>query len=198
MQKYQNFLIKSARQCWPGDASDVGTKIPQRSNDLLADHWLYDIIKGGLAFTGLTGASFQFSATSDFDTTFTDTSGLQAGLYRQITDDFIFDKVPVKYANGLTSNSKCHQERFYLFYYSTGLGNILKTIIEKFSTHIIMNLFLMYHSAKSELSAVTVITIVTSTGNQFQKLTGQMLMFGSMANLLFQILHFQQILIFYP
>ena len=58
--------------------------------------------------------------------------------------------------------------------------------------------FLMYHSAKSELSAVTVITIVTSTGNQFQKLTGQMLMFGSMVNLLFQILHFQQILIFYP
>ena len=56
----------------------------------------------------------------------------------------------------------------------------------------------MYHSAKSELSAVTVITIVTLTGNQFQKLTGQMLMFGSMANLLFQILHFQQILIFYP
>lgn len=109
MQKYQNFLIQSARQCWPGDKSDVQTKVPQRSNDVLADNWLYNIVQGGLTGSGSSGASFQFSDVSDFDATFFDDTGLNNGLYRESEASFADDKVAVEYTNGLISNSKCHQ-----------------------------------------------------------------------------------------
>lgn len=48
MQKYQNFVVEAGRQCWPGDALGEDHKLAVRPDDMRADHWIYNIIKGGL------------------------------------------------------------------------------------------------------------------------------------------------------
>jgi len=48
MQKYQNFVVEAGRQCWPGDALGEEHKLAVRPDDMRADHWIYNIIKGGL------------------------------------------------------------------------------------------------------------------------------------------------------
>jgi len=48
MQKYQNFVVEAGRQCWPGDAYGEQHKLATRPDDMRADQWIYNIIKGGL------------------------------------------------------------------------------------------------------------------------------------------------------
>jgi len=48
MQKYQNFVVEAGRQCWPGDAFGESHKLATRPDDMRADQWIYNIIKGGL------------------------------------------------------------------------------------------------------------------------------------------------------
>lgn len=48
MQKYQNFVVEAGRQCWPGDAFGEQHKLATRPDDIRADQWMYNIIKGGL------------------------------------------------------------------------------------------------------------------------------------------------------
>merc|ERR1712046_94209 len=57
MQKYQNFLVKAGRQCWPGDHSGMADKVSVRPYDLYADQWITNIVAGGIAGAA-TGASF--------------------------------------------------------------------------------------------------------------------------------------------
>merc|ERR1712176_165670 len=84
MQKYQNFLVKAGRQCWPGDASDTSSKVSSRPHDVKADQWVANIVEGGLeSGTGQTGASFQYNQMSDFAFSFTDSAGLSSGFYKK-------------------------------------------------------------------------------------------------------------------
>ena len=45
MQKYQNFVVETGRQCWPGDAFGEQHKLATRPDDMRADQWIYNIIK---------------------------------------------------------------------------------------------------------------------------------------------------------
>jgi len=60
MQKYQNFLVKAGRQCWPGDETGMLSQIANRPFDVKADQWVNSIVNGGLnTGSGVAGASFQ-------------------------------------------------------------------------------------------------------------------------------------------
>merc|ERR1719220_2808208 len=83
--KAQNFLVQAGRQCWPGDARDTTARIASRPNDVMADEWIYQLVKGGSAAAGFGLATGDVAAelSAGFDSTFTDTAGLAAGFTDQ-------------------------------------------------------------------------------------------------------------------
>merc|ERR1712003_241007 len=91
MQKYQNFLVKAGRQCWPGDHSGMADKIGRRPYDVALYEWpstdlgwITNIIYGGAAATG-TGTSFT-------------SSDAQTGLFVDADySDFLGIRTPVNY-----------------------------------------------------------------------------------------------------
>ena len=102
MQKYQNFLVKAGRQCWPGDHTGMRDTIARRVSDIMADQWITNIVKGGITTGGSSGSSFgaggQFGG-SPFDATFTDSAGLTTnGFY--ISESSGNQHMPIAYENG--------------------------------------------------------------------------------------------------
>lgn len=103
MQKYQNFLVKAGRQCWPGDNAGMADKVGRRPYDVALYEWpntnlgwITNIIYGGAAANG-TG------------TTFT-SSDAQTGLFVDADySDFLGVRAPVDYKNGLKESSFCTQ-----------------------------------------------------------------------------------------
>ena len=75
MQKYQNFLVKAGRQCWPSNGAT--SQIAKRPYDLMADQWIWNIVQGGVKNQNAAGAAFADSAGAGvpFDETFTDSNG---------------------------------------------------------------------------------------------------------------------------
>lgn len=123
MQKYQNFLVKAGRQCWPGTETGMLDKIAKRPYDLMSDQWVHKIVQGGFTNHGATGASFAGggAAASPFDVTFTDTNGLENhgfyvtggarsnGIGSNSNLFKMSDPVNLSYQNGLVPTSKCYQ-----------------------------------------------------------------------------------------
>ena len=114
MQKYQNFLVKAGRQCWPGDHTGMADKIARRPYDVMADQWVSNIVRGGITTGGGTGSSFGEGghfAGSPFDDTFTDAAGL--GLDGFYVSDALTSSnefhVANSYQNGMKESSKCYQ-----------------------------------------------------------------------------------------
>lgn len=103
MQKYQNFLVKAGRQCWPGDNTGMADKIGRRPYDVALYEWpstnlgwITNIIYGGAAATG-TGTSFT-------------SNDAQTGLFVDADySDFLGVRTPVDYKNGLKESSLCTQ-----------------------------------------------------------------------------------------
>jgi hypothetical protein len=103
MQKYQNFLVKAGRQCWPGDNTGMTDKIGRRPYDVALYEWpstnlgwITNIIYGGAAATG-TGTSFT-------------SNDAQTGLFVDADySDFLGIRTPVDYKNGLKESSLCTQ-----------------------------------------------------------------------------------------
>lgn len=115
MQKYQNFLVKAGRQCWPESNTDMIDKIARRPYDIMADE------------------QYNTKHANAFDTTFTDfdiktandasddTGGLLKGLYIDpdyvLTDGEILDYNSLKvvhghagtYSLGMKETSRCTQ-----------------------------------------------------------------------------------------
>lgn len=60
MQKYQNFLVKAGRQCWPGTETGMLDKIAKRPYDLMSDQWVHKIVQGGFTNHGATLVSLSF------------------------------------------------------------------------------------------------------------------------------------------
>lgn len=113
MQKYQNFLVKAGRQCWPESNADMLDQIARRPYDIMADE------------------QYNLKHTNAFDTTYTDfvpktdpaadEGGLVTGLY--VDPDYILDDssalvynslhkvhaVAGTYANGMKETSRCTQ-----------------------------------------------------------------------------------------
>ena len=109
MQKYQNFLVKAGRQCWPGDHTGMRDTIARRVSDIMADQWITNIVKGGITTGGSSGSSFgaggQFGG-SPFDATFTDSAGLTTnGFY--ISESTGNQHMPIAYENGMAFYDKC-------------------------------------------------------------------------------------------
>lgn len=110
--KAQNFLVQAGRQCWPGDARDTTARIASRPNDVMADEWIYQLVKGGSAAAGFGLATGDVAAelSAGFDSTFTDTAGLAAGFYRPTVTNFVDDLQSRSYsANGQVLQSWCYQ-----------------------------------------------------------------------------------------
>lgn len=103
MQKYQNFLVKAGRQCWPGDNTGMADKIGRRPYDVALYEWpntnlgwITNIIFGGASATG-TGTSFT-------------SNNAQTGLFVDADySDFLGIRTPVDYKNGLKESSLCTQ-----------------------------------------------------------------------------------------
>jgi len=134
MQKYQNFLVKAGRQCWPGDEAGMIDRIARRPHDIKSDNWISNIVYGGITHKGETpkvGAS-SFAAGGEFngnpfDNTFTDegqtgyqngmdadgfyvTGGTNVGETLSNTQFFNqHDHVTNSYQNGMMPTSKCYQ-----------------------------------------------------------------------------------------
>jgi len=113
MQKYQNFLVKAGRQCWPESNADMLDQIARRPYDIMADE------------------QYNTKHVNAFDTTYTDfdpktdptadEGGLVTGLY--VDPDYILDDasalvynslhkvhgVAGTYANGMKETSRCTQ-----------------------------------------------------------------------------------------
>jgi len=110
MQKYQNFLVKAGRQCWPTDNTDMDDKIARRPYDIMADEQYYTkhVNTNDTTFTDFTDAS-------------PDTGGLVTGLY--VDPDYVLDGSSAldynslhivhghvgAYQNGLKETSRCTQ-----------------------------------------------------------------------------------------
>jgi len=122
MQKYQNFLVKAGRQCWPSNGAT--SQIAKRPYDLMADQWIWNIVQGGVKNQNAAGAAFADSAGAGnpFDETFTDSNGLLThGFYvtggSRGTESVgsnsnlvkMSDKVSNSYKNGQVPTSKCYQ-----------------------------------------------------------------------------------------
>jgi len=109
MNKYQNFLVQAGRQCWPGDNTGSNAKVARRPNDVKADEWIYNLVKGGtIASTSANEESFKDSdIATNFDDSFTDADGIATGFY--ITADTIDKYIPQGYVNGMHFTSKCYQ-----------------------------------------------------------------------------------------
>ena len=127
MQKYQNFLVKAGRQCWPGDSAGMIDQIASRPYDVMADNWITNIISGGLtdgvaaqgsSFGGGTGTAPAFGG-APFDNTYTDmpSGGMNPhGFFKTggaTTGNAQFfnkhDHVSTGYFNGMMPTSKCYQ-----------------------------------------------------------------------------------------
>jgi len=115
MQKYQNFLVKAGRQCWPAANTDMIDKIARRPYDIMADE-TYD--------TKYTNAfDTDFTSFTDVASSTEDTGGLITGLY--IDPDYVWDNgvtgslnynslhvvhgTAGTYANGMKETSRCTQ-----------------------------------------------------------------------------------------
>jgi len=108
MNKYQNFLVQAGRQCWPGDERGMAHKVARRPNDLNADEWIYNLLKGGnTAGTSAIGESFKdVTFGTDLETTATATNGFYVS---PDINDILADKLPMAYQNGMHFTSKCYQ-----------------------------------------------------------------------------------------
>jgi hypothetical protein len=126
MNKYQNFLVQAGRQCWPGDGANVGMAVARRPNDIKADGWIYNLIRGAdTAFTSASSASAEsfkdVTIATDFDVTFTDVSpgnvvndsGRTKGFYINPNDlsanGFTQHQQGMAYKNGMVFTSWCYQ-----------------------------------------------------------------------------------------
>ena len=102
MQKYQNFLVKAGRQCWPGDHSGMTDTVARRPSDVMADQWITNIVKGGITTGGSAGSSFGAGGDfngSPFDDTFTDAAGINThGFF--ISESSGNQYIPIAYQNG--------------------------------------------------------------------------------------------------
>jgi len=109
--KAQNFLVQAGRQCWPGDARNTVARVPSRPNDVMADEWIWQLVKGGstAAGFGLT-TDVATDLSNGFDSTFSDTNGLSEGFYRPTIVNFVDDLQSRGYsANGQVFQSWCYQ-----------------------------------------------------------------------------------------
>jgi len=126
MNKYQNFLVQAGRQCWPGDGANVGMAVARRPNDIKADEWIYNLIRGAdTSFASASSASAEsfkdVTFASDFDSTFTDVSpggalndsGRTKGFYINPNDlsanGFTTHQSGMAYKNGMVFTSWCYQ-----------------------------------------------------------------------------------------
>merc|ERR1712193_542553 len=94
MQKYQNFLVKAGRQCWPGDETDMIDRIARRPHDIKADNWISNIVNGGITNKGNGGVGTSSFAAggafngNPFDNTYTDEGQTSNGItYQNGMDD---------------------------------------------------------------------------------------------------------------
>jgi len=94
MQKYQNFLVKAGRQCWPGDETDMIDRIARRPHDIKSDNWISNIVMGGINNKGAGAvgtSSFAAGGAFDgnpFDNTYTDEGQTSNGItYKNGMDD---------------------------------------------------------------------------------------------------------------
>lgn len=113
MQKYQNFLVKAGRQCWPELNTDMIDEIARRPYDIKADEQYYT--KHTNSFDD------SFTDFSDTAASAVDTLGLREGLY--VDPDYVLDAssnlnynslniihgVVGKYENGMKETSRCTQ-----------------------------------------------------------------------------------------
>ena len=120
MQKYQNFLVKAGRQCWPGDHTGMKDKVARRPYDLYADQWITNIVQGGINNAPEFGASFSygglFSDGNTFDNTFVDLKGttlngfyITGGSQGSSNNQMVNMYTPLGYQNGAKETSKCYQ-----------------------------------------------------------------------------------------
>jgi len=113
MQKYQNFLVKAGRQCWPTDNTDMIDMIARRPYDIKADEQYYT--KHTNSFDD------SFTDFTDVATSAADTGGLRHGLY--VDPDYVWDSndnlnynslhiihgTVGGYENGMKETSRCTQ-----------------------------------------------------------------------------------------
>jgi hypothetical protein len=119
-------LVQAGRQCWPGDGANVGMAVARRPNDIKADEWIYNLIRGAdTAFTSASSASAEsfkdVTIATDFDVTFTDVSpgnvvndsGRTKGFYINpndlSADGFTQHQQGMAYKNGMVFTSWCYQ-----------------------------------------------------------------------------------------
>lgn len=110
--KAQNFLVQAGRQCWPGDTRGSAARVPSRPNDIMADEWIYQLVKGGSldAGFGQNTGNVANDLASGFDSTFTDGVGLAGGFYRTSGNAFSDNIQSRGYAaNGQVLQSWCYQ-----------------------------------------------------------------------------------------
>jgi len=122
MQKYQNFLVKAGRQCWPGDNTGMDDFVARRPYDLYADQWISNIVRGGITDKGTGSSSFKYGGAfggAPFDNTMVDANGMTShGFYitggaqgtggtanTQLRNKY----TPLAYENGAKETSKCYQ-----------------------------------------------------------------------------------------
>ncbi|CAG5103206.1 Oidioi.mRNA.OKI2018_I69.chr1.g665.t1.cds [Oikopleura dioica] len=113
MQKYQNFLVKAGRQCWPVDATNTAEKIARRPYDIKADEWYYN--------ANGNHADSHDKTFTDFTDGSPDSGGLVSGLY--VDPDYVLDGSSNlnynslhiihghsgAYKNGMKETSRCTQ-----------------------------------------------------------------------------------------